>query len=690
MTTRVQPAESASGGLMIAIFGSELFLALSFLRVWGDANSVIFRTSVIDATLNQPIWGTTLAWRIAAFVGGLLLVHLLLGVAAWGLAKLSRRAWPQSGNSLRMWSGFWLVCLIVWILAANAAWFPSSSLGGPYADWAQASVLGLAVFQLATIALLAGIGWLLVHTAWTCRPMAKRHANWAIGALALSAGAAGFASFGVPGSGPGTARNKPHVIVIGLDSLRPDMLSVQDGKLTPAINSFLANSVVFADTLTPLARTFPAWGSIVSGKHPHTTGAVMNLLTRELIDEGDTLPRLLSNVGYHTVYATDEVRFSNLDQTYGFEQMLAPPMGAADFLVGFFSDSPLANLLVNTAAGGVLFPYAHANRAVASTYDPDVFVDRLASGLRFDEPTLLAAHLTLAHWPYTWAATPHSIPGSGLSMPQKYRLAVARLDRQFNDLVNMLRARGALENAIVVVLSDHGESMGEPAGIVADEYTAQHLDRLEKTGGHGTNVFARPQYQVLLAIRSFGAEEIPTPAGMKITAPASLEDITPTLVEALELEARDAFDGTSWLPELTGSTVPERDRRMRFMETEFAPPGFGSDAIFTTSNLRGAAAFYRVDPDTDRVLIRPERLPELLANRQYAVVRGEEMLASVPSRSTREQHVLYIERPGSAVVWLSSEPHSSADAAFDLWNALAQRFDYVRRRPILPPLGEVD
>ena len=115
------------------------------------------------------------------------------------------------------------------------------------------------------------------------------------------------------------------------------------------------------------------------------------------------------------------------------------------------------------------------------------------------------------------------------------------------------------------------------------------------------------------------------------------------------------------------------------METEFAPPGFGSDAVFTTSNLRGAAAFYRVDPETDRVLIRAERLPELLANRQYAVVRGEEMLASVPSESTREQHVLYIAHPSSAAVWLSSEPDSTAGAAYELWNALAERFDYVRR-----------
>jgi arylsulfatase A-like enzyme len=687
MTTRVPAAERPMAGLLIAVLGSELFLALSFLRLWGDANSLIFRSNVIDATLSGPIWGTALAWHIAAFVAALLLVHFVLGVAIWCLAKLSRRAWPNSGNSQRVWSGFWLVLAAAWILAANATWFPSTALGKPYAGFAQVSLFGLNPLELATIVAGGAVAWVLGRTALALWPLARRHAKWTVGTLTAGGSAAAFASFGLPGHDAGASRDEPHVIIIGLDSLRPDALHAPDGRnLAPAINEFLAGSVVFSDTLTPLARTFPSWTAIVSGKHPHSTGAVMNLLTRELIDEGDTLPRLLGEAGYRTVYATDEVRFSNLDQSYGFEQMLAPPMGAADFLLGFFSDSPFMNLLVNTGAGELLFPYAHANRAVARTYDPDTFVRRIADQVRFDEPTLLATHLTLVHWPYTWASAPPEVP----SIADRYRYAVERLDRQFSDLLAVLRERGALDNAIVVVLSDHGESMGEPASVADDEHAQRHIRNLEKPGGHGTSVFARGQYQVLLAMRSFGAEELPTPAGTRITAPASLEDITPTLTEALALHPHGRFDGTSWLPELRGAPSEDRAARVRFMETEFAPPGFASGAILTASAVRGAARYYRVDPKTDRVLIRAEHLPGLLANRQYAVVRGEEMLAAVPSESTREQHVLYIERPGAAPLWLSSEPNSAAGAPYDLWKALTTRFEYVRQRPIAAPLGDVD
>ncbi len=686
MTTPVPAAERPTAGLLIAVLGSELFLALTFLRAWGDANSMIFRTNIIDATLNEPIWGTALAWHIAAFAGALLLVHFVLGVAIWCLAKLSRRAWPSSGNSLRVWTAFWLVLATGWILVANATWFPSTALGKPYAGFAQAPLLGLNALDIATMVVGGVAAWVLGQAALTLWPLARRHAKWTAGALTAGASAAAFASFGLPGHEPGTSRDKPHVIVIGLDSLRPDALRAPDGRnLAPAINEFLAGSVIFSDTLTPLARTFPSWTSIVSGKHPHSTGAVINLLTRELIDEGDTLPRLLGEAGYRTVYATDEVRFSNLDESYGFEEMLAPPMGAADFLLGFFSDSPFMNLLVNTGAGELLFPYAYANRAIARIYDPDTFVRRIVNGVHFDEPTLLAAHFTLVHWPYTWAST--SLEEKEAAMHDKYRRAVERLDQQFADLMSALRERGALDNAIVVVLSDHGESLGEASSVAGDAHARRHVRYTEKSVGHGTSVFARNQYQVLLAMRSFGAEQVPTPAGTRITAPASLEDITPTLTEALGLHPRGTFDGTSWLPELRGAAVEDRAPRVRFMETEFTPPGFASGAILTRTNVRGVAAYYRVDAETDRVLIRPERLPTLLANREYAVVRGEEMLATVPSESTREQHVLYVEGPGSAPVWFSSPPTAAAGAPYELWNALSARFEYVRERPVLPPLG---
>jgi hypothetical protein len=688
LTALIRPGERATAGLLTAILGSELLLALSFIRLWGDANSAIFRTDVIDAALDQPIWGTALAWNIAGFVTALLVTHLLLGIAAWCLAKLSRRAWPQSKNSLRVWSLFWLLWLSIWVFAANAAWFPSSSLGSPYAGVFEARLFGANLLQPITIAVLSPIAWLLWQSTRDAWLLVRRRPKWTLSAVVMAGSATAFASFGVSAPAGHSTREQPHVILIGIDALRPDALYDKDGRdVMPVINDFLAQSTVFSDTLTPLARTFPAWVSIVSGKHPHTTGAIMNLLPRELIDEGDTLPKLLADRGYHTVYATDEVRFSNLDESYGFRELIAPPMGASDFVISFFSDTPLANLLVNTPAGAVLFPHTYANRATAITYEPDTFIERLGARLRFDEPTFLAVHLTLTHWPHTWAteAGDHEAPVS-----DRYRRAAIRADQQFGDLVQMLRDRGALQNAIVVVLSDHGEALGEPASLANEGHAARHIRALSASYGHGTNVFAEGQYRVLLAMRSLGSDELMTPAGLELDVPASLEDIAPTIADALQLEPNQPFDGVSWLSELKGAPNGDNEPRIRYLETEFVPPGLASGPDVLRSMLRQAAPFYRVDAKTDRVLIRDERLQDIMQSRQYAATRAGAFLASVPSDDKRQQHVVFLEHPGAEPVWLTTAPTAASDPGYELWNALQARFEHVRERPIAAPLGHVE
>ncbi len=99
-------------------------------------------------------------------------------------------------------------------------------------------------------------------------------------------------------------------------------------------------------------------------------------------------------------YSTDEVRFANIDETYGFDQAITPPIGASDFLIGTFNELPLASVVINTRVGQVLFPFSYANRGAATLFRPETYLARLDRELRFDQPTLLMAHLTASHWPY--------------------------------------------------------------------------------------------------------------------------------------------------------------------------------------------------------------------------------------------------------------------------------------------------
>lgn len=673
-----------------------VLLILTYVRVLGDSQSAALDGKIIRTVMAQPIWGTALAGNLASFVGALLLTYVGFGLLCLGFSHLSRRAWPRSKNSTRTWLILWFMLSTFWVLVANASWYPFSSLGSPYAAMAGSNWHGITPL----LAVSAALGGAVLLTFVRAIALNSAHrwlfANQTRTAVIFFMVMASLAmvSFTPEAKGTYTASSgkKPHVILLGLDSLRTDIaLGDQATTMTPSIRAFLDNSTVFRDTVTPLARTFPSWVSILSGRNPHTTGAVINLFPREQIQEGETLPEILRDGGYRTVYAIDEVRFSNLDKSYGFDEMISPPIGAADFMLGFFADSPLSNLLVNTRLGSYLFPYAHGNRAASITYDPDTFVDRLDRELDFEEPTFLAVHMTLAHWPYSWASAKQILePDQTLDTKPMYEQAVKRLDEQFRDVVEVLRRKGALDNAIVVVLSDHGESLGEAADPrVPRLHDAIPEEDTHEIFGHGTNIFAEHQYQVVFGVRTFGSTPLPIKEGQFIDVPASLEDLTPTLVDALGLHSTTPFDGRSLLPLLQpgGNQPAAWADRIRFTETEFNPPGLAIGQVITTSAITDAAEFYRINPVTDRIYIREESLAEILANRQYAASRDGRMLASVPVPDGPGHFVAYVDHPGAKPRWIDVDAVAKSDPEVAaLWVALNNRFPSTRMPSSLPAL----
>jgi arylsulfatase A-like enzyme len=683
-------------GLFITFAISLGFLAFSFARIAGDAGSAALEPGIIKIALDQSIWGTRLGVSLAWFVGALIALHSLIALVSWVLARLTLVAWPHSSTSQRAFAVFWFALVVIWILAANARWYPRSSLGAPYDGLVTFEVAGISAFLVLTLGLLAAIGAVVATAAArSLKGIPRSKIAWVAGTACLASGVA-LPAIDVLGDSESSAdSDRPHVILIGLDSLRTDFVQ-QETAWTPSIDAFLDQSVVFSDAYTPLARTFPAWVSIVSGRHPHTTGAIVNLLPREFIDEGPTLPAVLGENGYRTVYAIDEVRFSNLDKSYGFDEMLAPAMGSADFLLGFFADTPLANLFVNIPPGEWLFPYAYANRAAAHTYHPGTFVNRIESAVEFDAPTLLAVHFTLAHWPYVWADSPPVEIDSAGEQPgdsdalirSQYELAVRRLDEQFRNLMAMLEDKGALDNAVVVVLSDHGESLGEPSPILEQDLSLDPNLTTSALFGHGTHVLSGDQYHVVLGMRSYGNRAIDAEPGTVVDLPVSLEDIAPTMLDVFELDHGLSFDGRSLVPYMAGDSALPADAadRVRFLETEFNPPGFSPGMAVTASAFTSAAEKYEIDPATDRVLIRADFVNEMLAKRQYAVEQSGEILATVPATGNyRQQYLLHFDPETAQPHWLDQPPSPVDDPVrFDLWESLGQRFEQVRTRPVVP------
>ena len=199
------------------------------------------------------------------------------------------------------------------------------------------------------------------------------------------------------------------------------------------------------------------------------------------------------------------MRFSNIDESYGFDQAITPPIGSSDFIVGTMSDTPLLNLVGSTRIGKWFFPHSYGNRGTALVYEPETFVERIRDDVEFTSPMLFSAHMTLPHWPYNWRAPDLKQKNTDGTRPMFYQQAVRRADQQFGEILAILEKRGLLRNAIVVAFSDHGESFSpglEPMVPLNDPLLAKM--QVTPFWGHGTSVLSPHQFRIFLAMRAYG------------------------------------------------------------------------------------------------------------------------------------------------------------------------------------------
>jgi arylsulfatase A-like enzyme len=681
-----KPSPSRLEGLGVAGLLGLALMVLSFSRRFGELGTLQFQNGVLDSMFANGVWGTALGRNLFMFVLALTATHAGYAIAVWLLARASAFAFPAAAVTRKQWVLVWAMASAVWLLVANAALFPGSSLGSPYAAAVRAGVGPINVFHVVSTLLVCGLAAVVIRSAIAAvraKKPASRQRVRVIAAVGASLGAIGIAVAYASHSGSGSS-DKPNVIIIGLDSFRHDVAHARGpDALAPNVRRFLDGAVSFSDAMTPLARTYPSWVSILTGRDPYTTGAVLNLLPRGMVQTGDTLGDMYRRAGYRTVYGIDEVRFSNIDASYGFDQTLTPQIGASDFFLGYFADTPLSNLVVNTWLGEWLFPHVYANRADNHIYDPDEFVARIDRHVRFDEPTFLALHLTLAHWPYGWSRS-KPVARSTAEIPAAYRESAERVDQQFADVMSVLERRGALKNALVIVLSDHGEGLGKPDDLlIPNDSLLGKFDASMASHGHGTSVLSPHQYHVVLSMRTYGDAKIKLPAGTQSDVPVTLEDLAPTLAEISGLQSRQPFDGQSLAPLLRG--VPGADepfrKRVRFTETEFNPRGVAIAVQTTTSALGNAARYYRVDPKTDRLEVRPELINDVYQSRQFAAVLGDRILAAIPRENVdiTVYDMVTVGRDGSGARKLRDEPSATEDPQLaQLWDALHSRLGLTK------------
>jgi hypothetical protein len=237
------------------------------------------------------------------------------------------------------------------------------------------------------------------------------------------------------------------------------------------------------------------------------------------------------------------------------------------------------------------------------------------------------------------------------NVSQVYGVAAEDMDAQFGSFMKGLNDRGLLKNSIVIVFSDHGESLALPRErlISLDTYVKGPASRKETLPalnlyasdylkfdqllGHGTDILSQVQWHQVLGIKWFSHSQYQG----KIAQRVSLLDVKPTILSLLRIPS--AGSGESLSKAVLSGKVSWPDRYF-YIDTGFNP--FAIEHMNDPSNeeLRDSLKYFEVLPTTGRLIIRPTLIPSLIDEIQHAVVYQHWIMAIYPSRGDQKVWVL--------------------------------------------------
>lgn len=123
----------------------------------------------------------------------------------------------------------------------------------------------------------------------------------------------------------------------------------------------------------------------------------------------------------------------------------------------------------------------------------------------------------------------------------RYAAEVEYMDARVGQAISLLKARGMLRNTVIVFVGDHGESLGEHEHV-------GHISRLYEPALRVPLIIVKPGKKITRRV---------------ITAPVSLVDVMPTILDLLRLPAAQPVQGLS----LLAASSEELSRRPVWAET---------------------------------------------------------------------------------------------------------------------------
>lgn len=561
---------------------ASLFAAFAAVYGW-PLWSLLLGASTPDGRLSEVLLNALASPTVVSGVMMNLATHLGLLVLCYaGFTWMARQLADAAQISRPVTTLLVLTTGWVWLASGNAVMFARSNYSVPFAAIANSMC-----WALSSVVLAACLGAAL----WSQRHRWKL-ATYCLGAPAAMVGVLLLASraSGDAWAVPVTPRS---VVIVGIDSLSAPLLDREQTRL-PHLTKLLAQATRYERAYTPLGRTYPAWVSILSGQSPAAHGALFNLRGVEQADRENLLSRSLQANGYRTVYAIDERRFNNIDESFGFDRIVGPQAGVLDFALQGINDTPLTNLLLQTSAADWLLPYSRLNVASVANYDARGFVDEIGRASAGQQPLFLAVHFLSGHFPF---ATRHATLADSDPNTVKARHveALTAADAQVGWLMDKLAAQGRLDDAMVIVLSDHGEALGdaEPVQLESGEVAAS------SSYGHGADLLSEHQNRIVLATLRYRHGR-PVPAA----APSQEQQVS-------LLDVRAAVEGFV----RNGTVELKADSDCFPVETELRLAAAEDYRHLDTRRVAAEGiSLYEID-EQGRLRMREERLASLIAKK---------------------------------------------------------------------------
>jgi len=308
-----------------------------------------------------------------------------------------------------------------------------------------------------------------------------------------------------------------HVVLIVVDTLRADALGCYGGPqdATPTLDAMARQGVFAAEARSVSSFTWPATGSILTGVYPAVHG-VLGDAGQFLLDGVETVAEVLEGNGYTTgAFVANPLitEGNNFDQ--GFETFASLPNVDGEAL------NDHARLWLDDTEGTTRFLYLHYLDPHSPYRAPPDFAVPGAPPREL-APEEEASVLAFAKRSHRWDPRRRDeFLGWIEEQRRHYAAEVRYLDWVVSDLLDELRERDVLEDAIVVVTSDHGEAFYEHG-----------------LPFHGVQLYEE-SVRVPLWFTGYGRAAL---SPRRVDRPADVRDVLPTLCELLGIEAPRAHD----------------------------------------------------------------------------------------------------------------------------------------------------